>query len=334
MPRRARQQQETRFGGTERRAVIAARHDPAAAGDDDQRPCARGDFCASENTVTRWADGQREVTPDTSYRAFCDADRAAIRDALAAFPGKWDQLAAELGEHGSDRQHQRGKLPSAPMEYRGDVDALMRLLTDILLSWHARIAEIPGAGVEPFPPMDARARFRGGGNVLYWAAHDLAPRVDALIGLGPRLMLRTISPARWRDLLAVDPAAVAMLPGAHREATLESGEVIVSARLDGTRAGLEILSLEYRCRAVLGETDPKAESLDGVRCYKCQQPNTLVRADPPEKPGDPEYYSRCRRGSCGHQMTEAEYRRQVARLFAAQGGRIITPVLEADGIPA
>jgi hypothetical protein len=325
LPRRARQKEDIRFVPSEWRPAP-----PERGG--DQRDCGRGDYCSSDKAVTRWADGQREVTPDTSYQAFCDTDRAEIRDALAAFPARWDDLAAELGEHGAGSQDRHGKMASAPMEYRGDVDALMRLLADTVLSWHARVALIPAAGVEPFPGLDSGTRFRCGHRILSEASADLTPRLDALIGLPAERMLRTVTAACWDDLLAGTPEACARFPGALRKFTLESGEVVISTLLDGARAGLEILHLDYRCRDILGETDPKPETLDGVRCYRCQEVNTLVRAELPEKPGDPEYWSRCRKRSCGHQMTEAEYRRHVGRLFAAEGGRIITPVLE--DIPA
>jgi hypothetical protein len=327
LPRRPRQQQrDTRFSPSERRAVITAHARPGSG--DGQRDCARGDYCSSDKAATRWVDGKREVTPDTSYQAFCDTDRAAIRDALAGFPARHDQLTAELWEHGGDRHRQHGKAAAPPLEYRADVDALMRSLTDTLMSWHGRVAEIPGAEVASYPELDSETRFRCGHRILSEIRTDLVPRLDALLALPPGRMLRTVSPASWRDLLAGEKEASARFPGARRAAALESGEVVIQASLDGTRAGLEILHLDYRCLAILGETDPKPEALDGVRCYRCQQVNTLVRADPPGKPGDPEYYSRCRRRSCGHQMTEVEYRRQVGRLYAAQGGRIVTPMLE------
>lgn len=300
---------------------------------DGRRDCARGDWCSSDEAVTRWEDGQRIVTPERGYRPFCDSDRAAIRDALASFPRRWTDLTRELGERASATAQRRASRESAPMEYRADVDALMRLMVDSCVSWHDRVAAVPGAGLEPFPgapdpEKQAEMRFRRGFYILAGCADALAPRLDVLVGLPPAPMSRTLSATAWAEVLARIPRACEHYPSASRLRTLGSGDAEIVTWLDGTRAGLEILHLDYRCQSTLGEIPPKAEPLDGVRCYKCQQVNTLVRAELPSDPAATVYWSRCKRRSCGHQLTERQYQQHVARLYAAEGGRIITPVLE------
>jgi hypothetical protein len=322
MPRRA-SQHDPKFSPADRRAAIAAHAGDRP--DDEQRPCARGDWCTSDDTITRWEDGKRAVTPARGPRTFCETDRAEIRDALASFPRKWDQLHAELRKLSTGGQQHRGKASAPPLEYRADVDALMRLLADIAISWNDRVGQTPGTGVDVFPDLDAETRFRCGYRIVAEAARQLRPRLDTLLGLPPGWMVRVI-PA-W-----LDDDQLARWPDAEVVAADASGPV-VRTRLDGAAAGLEILHLDYRCRSVLGETDPKPESLDGVRCYNCHR-MSLRRADPPQKADDPEWYSQCRRAVCSHKMTEPDYRTHVARLAATARGRTTTPCLDLRGLHA
>lgn len=291
---------------------------PREPGDDDQ-PCARGDWCTGPGTVTRWRDGIRTVEPERGPRTFCETDRAEIRDALAGLPDKHLELQAELTEPATGRRHQEGKLTVAPLPIREDVDALMVLLVDVLSSWNDRVADLPSSGAWRVTETNPRTRYRYGHKILTDAVDQLTPRLTALLSLEPRPMDRTVpSAALMSDALPDDTTVVRVL-----------GDLaVVRRRLGGAAAGLEILALHYRCLQTLGETKARPEDLDGVACYQCHQVS-LCRADPPDRPGDVEWYSRCKRGSCGHRMTEAQYRVHVTRLAAAAGGRkIITPALE------
>src|SRR5215467_3495718 len=93
---------------------------PADPGE-EQRPCAGGDWCVSDDAVTRGEGGTRIVTSALGYRAFCDSDRARVRDSLAELPGKHEALYDELGKPGTLRRHKQGKLASGPLLIRLDV---------------------------------------------------------------------------------------------------------------------------------------------------------------------------------------------------------------------
>lgn len=297
MPRNARPQAPKRQRASERAEP------PRDPGDGD-RPCARGDYCTSPDTIIKWENGERiVVTVARGPRPFCDDDRADIRDSLTSWPAKYAELAAELGEPAAGRQRRHGKLSAPPLPIRADIDALMRRITDLVMDWNDRVALLPGANIDPVYEPDPAVRYRRGRDIVTRACGQLVPRLTALLGLEPAGMWVTA-----------------------RDGGLEH------VTMSGADAGLAILRTDYVVRLVLGEIEPKPEVLDGIRCYQCGH-ISLARAPLPLKPGDVVYYSRCRRRSCRHQLTEPDYRRHVARLYAAAGGgRIVTPILE-DPLP-
>lgn len=295
---------------------------PASPLDDDGRPCARGDWCTSPAAVIRRdAQGRRTVEPEYGPRAFCEADRAAIRDALADLPARHLDLHTRLLEADTGQMSEgRPAPPGSRLLIRAATDALIRQVTDILCDWHDRVAAVAGSGLWPLAEADPRMRYLHGTQIVTRAAEGLGPRLDMLLALESRPMRRSFPSMALMDD-SLDPDAVVV--------AVQGDRALVRVMLGGPGAGLDILALHRRCLADLGSLPERPDMLDGVRCYDCHHVGCLVRAALPDRPGAPEWYSRCRR--CGHLMSEEDYRRHVGRLAAAARGRIATEQLELAG---
>lgn len=257
--------------------------------EEGQRPCSRGDWCASSVIVTE--DGQTRREPALGYQSFCPRDREHIARSLDELPGLYVRLHAELGEKGTASGERVAMSKSAPIPLNASVDALMRSITEALYSWHERVAAVASLS---FPSADMSRRRRDG-LAVDQAVTVLGGHLDALLALGPEPMWRTRSEGR----------------------ELED--------LDGAAAGLEVLHLHYLCRAVLGETRAKPEELLGVPCRadSCGY-RALRRAELPSDPDAPVWWTEC--GQCGDRMSEADYREWTALCAAYERNRVRTPV--------
>jgi hypothetical protein len=235
--------------------------------DSGQRRCARGDWCLLR-TVTTTA-GEPQIIPAPTWRSFCESDRDDISRCLDDLPAGYVRLAHELGE--KSRGGQVVRVPFGPrLPLSGHVDALMRLLAETLLSWEERLRDVARLAV-----LDTQlSRHRNQARAVRDAAKVLGAHLDAVLALQPGPMTRD-----------------------------DYGEIVI-ADLDGGDAGLEILRLHYRCRAVLGEVRARPESLDGVPCKQCGD-IALERAEPPSDPAAEAMHSRC--ASCGAGMTLKDY---------------------------
>ncbi len=250
------------------------------------RPCAQGPWCASAVT-----DPEGNRLPAPGPRAFCDRDRARIETALAGLPRLYACLGAEIGTPAQGSTPVRSPFgPRLPL--RADIDAIMRLAEEVLVSWHERVAAVARLS---FPEGRVRP-----GVAVSRAVQVLSPRLDALLALGPEPMRRAVS----LDALAQLPEDA---PGVVR-----SVYAAVHADLSGADAGLEILRVHRLARAALGETKARPEELLGVPCRneECDM-LALRRAELPSDPAAPAWWSEC--SACGDRMTEEEYRDWVRR---------------------
>lgn len=261
-----------------------AHSDPSGAvGDDGQRPCARGQWCAS--SVITVEDGQTRRDPALGYQSFCPRDREHISRCLDELPGLYVRLHAELGAKGSGGGEHVSGSRDAPIPLRCDIDALMRLVTECLYSWHERVAAVASLS---FPTADLSRRRRDGIGIDA-AVNVLGAHLDALLALDAEPMARSRPDG---------PA-------------LED--------LDGAAAGLEILRLHYLARSLLGETRAKPQELLGVPCRNVEcNLMALQRADLPVSGDEPAWWSRCT--GCGDKMTEDDYRAWVKRYADYLGG--------------
>jgi hypothetical protein len=257
-----------------------------------QRECARAEWCRDYFLETE--DGQTVRKGALGPRAFCDADRTDIGDALAQLPGYWIHLRAGLGMPSMDGLHVR--MPFGPrVPIRLDIDAQMRLIIETLCSWEERVRDTGRLTLLDTP----LSRWRRGGKAIAQSARILGAHLDVLLALGDGPMAR-----------------------------LRNG-VMTIEDLDGAAAGLEVLHLKYRARSILGETTPPPVGLEGIQCRRqsCDLRNTLYRAEPPQHEGAAAYWSVC--AACGDRMTETEYRLWTRRCAAHENSKIRhVPVLE------
>ncbi len=279
---------------------------PVSSGEDEdgdgKRDCARGEWCSSRTTVTE--NGVTIRQPERGYQPFCPKDRRLLETDLAQIPFQFVCLAAEIGNPARDGQVIR--VPFGPrVLIRIDIDTLMRAVEESLSSWHERVADVMSLS---YPTVNLSRRQRPAIAVRN-AVRVLVYRADALLALEAQPMART-----RRVVTGRDPK------GSGTE------DIRVMEDLDGTDAGLEVFTLRYLCRAVLGETRARPEELLGVPCRReeCDK-LALRRAELPSDPEAPVWWSEC--AVCGDRLTEEEYRDWTRRYARWAEGRTV-PALE------
>ena len=271
------------------------------------RDCARSEWCASA-TRERLDDGTTERTPAKTYRAFCDKDEAIIGQCLTALPATYARLALAIGDHVTGEIMVRVPFgPSVPL--RCDVDEVMRLIIDAVLSWHERVAAVARLSLPDTQAWRTRSLGPYAAGLLAASVPVLAGHLTTLLGLERDVMLRPCSPAVTRF-------AQVLSNGADTALVLASG----------AEAGNELLQLDYLGRAALGETNPDLDRLLGIQCPGCGH-LSLRRAEPPQHDGDTVYFARC--GDCQHLLTSPEYDWWLRRLTGFYRHRI-TPAIAAS----
>jgi hypothetical protein len=271
------------------------------SGDGEQRPCARGQWCASSAVITEGGTTHRE--PALGYQAFCPRDHLSVTRWLTEMPGQYAHLALEIG-----RPSMRGvqiRVPFGPrIPLRVDIDALMRAIAESLLSWHERVAVAARLSI----PDTEESRQQRPGAAVQRAADVLSEHMTTLLSLEPSPMSRA-----WplRDLEHLPEGATGIVHPEHIDATVE---------LSGADAGLEITDLRHVARAVLGETRSRPEELVGVPCRadECGW-RSVYRAELPSHEGELEWWTECAR--CGDRMSETDYREWVALCAAYERNR-------------
>jgi hypothetical protein len=281
------------------RIALPLRSEPDEEG---KRACARGGWCSSCQTVTDG--GVTRRVPERGYQPFCPKDRRMLETDLEQMPAQFVHLAAEIGS--PVRNGQMIRMPFGPrVLIRLDVDALMRAVEESLSSWHERVAD---AGSLSYP-LTADSRLQRQMVAVRNAGRVLVNRVDALLALQAQPMERTCQVTTERD------------PKGRSTEDVRENEP-----LDGLDAGMEIFTLRYLCRAVLGETKARPEELAGVPCCReeCDK-LALRRAELPSDPKAPVWWSEC--SVCGDRLTEEEYRDWTVRYARWAEGKTV-PVLE------
>ena len=266
--------------------------------------CARGQWCSSSRTITE--NGTAVRHPERSYQPFCPKDRVLLETDLRQMPAQFVNLAAEIGNPVKNGQMIR--MPFGPrILIRLDIDTLMRAVEESLSSWHERVADTDSLSY----PLTADSRLQRQMVAVRNAERVLVNRVDALLALGPQPMERTRRITTERD------------PKGRSTEDIRENEP-----LDGLDAGMEIFTLRYLCRAVLGETKARPEELLGVPCRReeCDQ-LALRRAELPSKADAPVWWSEC--SACGDRLSEEEYRDWTVRYARwAQAQRKVPATLE------
>ena len=258
--------------------------------------CARAERCSSATT----SDGQDPVPAWADLPSpFCRKDTGRVCRSLADMPRRYVALRLAIGQKprlGEDSRVTGSR--DAPIPLRLDIDALIRDMLLILVSWEERVAET----ADLTRPSAALSRHRRDEIAVPAAVRTLAPRVDILFALAAQPMMRVKPiPARekvpdWAAGLAAASTAGFVHPG--------GGYVTADIPLAGPDAGLEILNLGDRCRRALRETTPPPLLLDGIPCRRCEH---LALTAAPE----PEWKSEC--SQCGDLLSQAEYSEHAKR---------------------
>jgi len=281
-------------------------------GGEDGHECARGRWCASAKNAEQ-PDGTTARVPGFTYQVFCQACTDKIVEVLKIMPASYARLEEEYGApvHRNDHAVRVPFGPSIPI--RLDVDALMRETPLIIGQWAARVRSVPGLQltVPDYPP-DSREGFADACKVLRLHPGPLSSLLPAWMTRTYRLPLDEDT-----EILIADKEIV------------RAGEDYVSVQVlcGGATAGNEILGLDHRFAAVLGELRSKPQEFMGVPCRAdgCGW-MSLVRAEPPSDPDDPGYHSICLK--CRNRMTESEYKEWVALCAAYERNRRTVPTLE------
>ncbi len=280
-----------------RRSRPSRRDSPAQpGGDEGQRFCARGQWCASAKNAEQ-PDGTTVRVPGFTYQAFCPACTDHIVEALTELPGAYARIGEEYGTPVRRGDHAVRVPPGPSVPIRLDVDALQREAPRVIGGWAARVRAVPGL------QLSAAQHAPDTAEGFAEACKVLRLHPDPLFSLQPGWMTRTYR-------LPLDEETAALI--ADKE-VIRGGDDYVTVEMlcDGTTAGNEILDLRRRSTAVLGELRAKPQELVGVPCRAdgCGW-LSLVRADPPSDPADPGDYSVCAR--CRARMSEEDYREWVA----------------------
>lgn len=264
----------------------SAGRDAAPAELAGDRPCARGDFCASA-TRERHEDGTVTRVPAMCYQAFCHADRSVIGECLGAVAATYRRLGASIGDHVVAESLTRSPFgPSIPL--RGDIDELQRGLVDAVMTWRERLAAVGRLSMPPTAAWRRRALNGHAATLLDESAPVLLAHLDAVLALEPEPMMRPASsPAsRTGEVLAAYGDAVLAVAG-------------------GADAGLEFLRLDYLARSALYETPAPVVRLLGVPCRECSR-RSLRLAPPKQHDSDADLFSICT--VCRDAMDEPDYR--------------------------
>ncbi|OLT13033.1 hypothetical protein BJF79_03800 [Actinomadura sp. CNU-125] len=213
---------------------------------DEMHDCARGIHCAARTTTIE--DGERITIPAQTYRTFCDVDRDRIADVLTDLPARYAELAARIGERRrSDGPRVSGGGRTAPIPINTAVDALLRTVEEIVLSWDERVRDVARL-------TDLTAANRAA--AIPVACGMLAAHVDVLLTLDPETMARTM-----------DLAHIEHLPEDVSGWVRSGGWVLYNVDLGAEHAGVELLNLHHRTLKMLGYT-PQHHPLI-TPCWEC-----------------------------------------------------------------
>jgi hypothetical protein len=257
------------------------------------RECARAERCTDPQFVQV---GVRTVRrPALTPRAFCDSCRDEIAVCVDELPRRWMQVHAKIGDLNVANGDPVSGSHSAPVPLSLDVDAFLRELVAVLVSWEERVRLVAGLTV-----LDTdTARRRRDGVAVTQACRIIGAHIDALLALPAEPMLRVV------DI----PTAATLPPGTAGVVRPVAGYAEVMRDLGGEEAGLEVLWLRARCRGALGLTKPRPKHLP-VPCGACgfAELYEMVAWD-----GVPEG-ARCRQ--CGDEYTDNEFTLRRGEAYA------------------
>lgn len=261
-----------------------------AEDDTAARPCARGSHCANRNAA-----GEPALGP----RTFCDTDRHHIDLCIEDIPQHYVALYQRLADKPQSSGGRVSGSRTPPVPPNLAVDTLMTHIVHIVASWNERVCAVANL---TSPGTDASRRQRAG-VALTRMCRILTAHLDALLALPPEPVVR---------YLPIHAAAQLAAAGVTGRVHPAAGYAEVYQDLSGADAGLELSSLNHRCRATLGYT-PQHEDLL-VPCFEPDCGQRMVRRYDGATGLDD--YAECR--SCKAQYTAGRYTLLMAQVEAMQ----------------
>lgn len=276
-----------------------ARYDPDGWEDDEagSTPCACGKDCAERDY---------QGNPALGPRDFCATDERYVRSAIRALPGDYASLSVLLAKSGQQGERVSGGGKEAPVPVALDIDAFMREMVMVTLSWEDQVRASASLS-DPDGGEEEGRRWRDGPALqracdLIAGTGDSPGWLTVLLALGPEEKRRYVpGNVMLRDLA----------PGT-RVTIDSSGDAWGAAEVGGTYAGLEFLRLHSRARGMLGLTRARRK-LPEVPCDGCDG-KTLIQRE--AIAGDWEPAVRCT--ACPQSYIGAQFEHLMGRVYEAQ----------------
>lgn len=262
----------------------------AHGSDEGGEPCALGARCYERDYA-----GNAKRGP----RALCESDRRWVERSIGDLPWDYVHLSFLLARVQQQEEHVSGTR-EPPMPVAADIDAFMREIVLVALSWEtevrcmARLADIPA---------DPRRM----GAELAQASRTLVRQLDTLLSLGTREVTRYATKAR---LAEIESEGRGDDPDTVRWDT--AGDAWEYKPMDGIAAALELLGLHGRARGMLGLT-PQRRRITEVPCDECKA-KTLVQREAPNGGWMP--MVSCT--ACPNTYTGTRYDLLISRIYQAQ----------------
>jgi hypothetical protein len=209
-------------------------------------------------------------------RAFCETDTQYIARAITELPLTYVELRGLLARSEQLEERVSGSR-EPPIPIAADVQAFMREIVHVTLSWEERVYGI--ADLSDYP--DGRRR---DSVALDHACRYLNRYLGTLLSLEPHEYTRAATRIRVDEVIAEHgdetPELVLNEAGQPWVALQPirydtSGDAWEDVTLDGTGAGLEFLALNGRARGMLGKSRQRRRITE-VRCDECKG-KTLVQ---------------------------------------------------------
>ena len=261
-------------------------------------PCALGNRCYERDYA-----GNAKRGP----RAFCPSDERWVERAIGSLPEDYARLSLLLAKAGQQEERVSGSR-DAGLPLAADIDAFMRQIVHVALSWEVHVR---GTGRLSAIPADPRRQ----GVVLAEACKTLARQFTVLLSLGPREVRRHVTRARIAELATEMEQAEAggielPEPLIEWDASLDAWETVT---MDGTQAAMELLGLHGKARGMLG-LSPQRRRITEVRCDGCGAKATLIQREGP----DGGWLPMVSCTACPNAYTGARYDLLMGRVYQVQ----------------
>jgi hypothetical protein len=281
-------------------------------------PCAREMRCEERDYQ-----GNANLCP----RAFCETDTRYIHRSIDGMPQTYVELHGLLAASGQMEERVSGSREPS-MNIAADVEAFMRFIVYVTLSWEERVREVHGlSDYEEYARelhglTDSEEVRRRDSVALDGACRTLSSFLTTLLSLEGHEYRRPATRKRvdevieeWGDEAPGQVLGEFGMPFV----TLQpirydtSGDAWETVELNGVDAGLEFLALNGRARGMLGKSRQRRRITE-ARCDECRNKATLVQYEAHDGGWEPKV--RCTQ--CPNAYIGASYDLLMGRVYQVQ----------------